>query len=299
MSKSNKKKSVRKKSSVSSKKKVISIDTNDGYDSDFESRKNIVVYTDGSCSRNGRTNSIGGIGIHFPDGTLPDISKVFPLNGCTNQRTELYAILSALRYINENMNMDLYNVYVKTDSEYSINCLTKWAPNWIKNDWIKADGKPVLNKELIENIYKYIIKYHIYLQHVRAHTGLTDYDSKGNAEADRLATNATKLALQERRELDEKLLKKGPNNLQKRKKPSTGSKTSIKLTARKPAIKARRPVAKTTRKPVVKARKPVIKARKSTYQPVYKPAVLRGQNIYSSSNKKSAENLIIELVKSK
>jgi len=61
--------------------------------------QNIIVYTDGSCSKNGKRNAIGGIGIHFPNEELPDISKIYRLGICTNQKTELYAILTAINYI--------------------------------------------------------------------------------------------------------------------------------------------------------------------------------------------------------
>ena len=37
------------------------------------------------------------------------------------------------------------------DSEYSINCITKWAPNWELKNW-KRKGKDVANKELIATI---------------------------------------------------------------------------------------------------------------------------------------------------
>ena len=152
-----------KSKSKSKTKNVITVDINN------KSKSNKIpmeIYTDGSCSRNGRAGAIGGIGIYFPNGELPSISKIFPLDGCTNQRTELYAILSALRYVKSNFDLNLYTIHIKTDSEYSINCVTKWVHGWIKNDWIKQDGNPVLNKELIETIYKYIKAYHIILTHV-------------------------------------------------------------------------------------------------------------------------------------
>jgi ribonuclease HI len=33
-----------------------------------------------------------------------------------------------------------------------INCVTKWMPGWKKKGWRKADGKPVLNVELLKEI---------------------------------------------------------------------------------------------------------------------------------------------------
>lgn len=162
--------------------------------SSSKSKKTVVVYTDGSCSGNGRDDSVGGIGIHFPNEELDDISKVFDLGNVTNQRTELYAILIALRYINKNIGLENCRVLIKSDSKYSIDCVTKWVKNWVKNGWKTKEGKPVMNREFIEPIYKYVSTYDIIFEHVSAHTNGDDEDSLANAIADDLATKATKRA---------------------------------------------------------------------------------------------------------
>lgn len=163
-----------------------------------KTKKNIVVYTDGSCSGNGTKTALGGIGIHFPNGELKDISKVFRMESCTNQRTELYAILSAIRYIKQRLGLSDYKVIIMTDSEYSINCITKWVYGWIKNGWRTKNNTPVSNREFIEVLHKYYETYDIELHHVDAHTGMDDDESVANAKADVLATRATKKAQLER-----------------------------------------------------------------------------------------------------
>ncbi|XWV24808.1 ribonuclease H [Tupanvirus deep ocean] len=162
-------------------------------------KKHIVVFTDGSCAGNGKQNASGGIGIHFPNGELTDVSKIYRNGYCTNQKTELFAILTALRYINQNLGLSKYKVLIKTDSDYSINCVTKWVYGWIKNGWKTQNNKPVANKEYIEAIHKYYENYDITFEHVDAHTGLDDDDSIANARADELATKATKKAIKEMR----------------------------------------------------------------------------------------------------
>ena len=162
--------------------------------------KELIVYTDGSCLGNGRSQSAGGMGIYFPNGELPNISKVFRQESqCTNQKTELYAILLAIRYVHRNLGFDKYTLTIKTDSEYSINCVTKWIKSWVKNGWMTKNNKPVLNKEYIEKIYNYQIKYKnkINFKHVYGHTNGKDNDSVNNAEADRLAGMASERALTE------------------------------------------------------------------------------------------------------
>uniref|UniRef100_A0A6C0LQQ1 ribonuclease H n=1 Tax=viral metagenome TaxID=1070528 RepID=A0A6C0LQQ1_9ZZZZ len=158
-------------------------------------RIDLRIYTDGSCINNGKTNSVGGIGIHFPNKELSDVSKVFRRENCTNQRTELYAITYALTLIKKKLDITEYNVIIYSDSMYSINCLTKWVFAWRKNEWKKKDGTSVANREFIDRTATIIEKYSISLIHVDAHTGRDDYNSKANEIADKLATDASKRAM--------------------------------------------------------------------------------------------------------
>ena len=157
----------------------------------------MTIYTDGACSNNGKSKSAGGIGIHFPYGELSDVSKVFREGSCTNQRTELYAILFAIKLINKEIGLKNLHLIIKSDSIYSINCATKWVKKWVTNGWKNNAGEMVSNKEMIEKIYEYVKKYNISFEHVSAHTGMDDDDSVGNDKADRLAVKARDRANQE------------------------------------------------------------------------------------------------------
>lgn len=159
--------------------------------------KSIIVFTDGSCLDNGKVNAVGGIGIHFPNGELKDVSKIFKNGHCTNQRAELYAILCALRYIKQNIGLKNLHVCVKTDSKYSIDCITKWVNGWIKNGWKTKNNTPVLNKELIEIIHKYHKCFNIDLVHVNAHSNKKTFDAVANDRADKLAVMASNKAFKE------------------------------------------------------------------------------------------------------
>lgn len=161
--------------------------------------KDIVVFTDGSCSNNGRVGSAGGVGVHFPDGELSDLSHIYKQRSCTNQRTELYAIIIAIKYIKRNLNIKDYNIYIKTDSMYSVNCITIWINDWLNNGWKTKSGTDVANRDLIERLYYYYTKYSIFLIHVMGHTGQDDEDSIANNIADRLATEATKRSIMKRK----------------------------------------------------------------------------------------------------
>jgi ribonuclease HI len=66
----------------------------------------------------------------------------------TNNMGELMAVLDLLRQ-SEPLGEDLR---VHCDSRYVIDAVTKWTPGWKAKGWRKADGKPVLNLDLIQAI---------------------------------------------------------------------------------------------------------------------------------------------------
>lgn len=167
----------------------------------------IVIYTDGSCVGNGKANAKGGIGIFYNITSLKNTSlsyedtvKILKLNigHPTNNKTELLAVLLALK-INDFLLNDNKHIVIKTDSKYVIDSLTKWYHAWLKNDWMNSSNKPVLNKEIIEQIVFIILKYknQISFEHVRAHTVSPSVNSKefpdwfGNDMADKFAQLAS------------------------------------------------------------------------------------------------------------
>jgi ribonuclease HI len=173
----------------------------------------IRVFTDGSCLNNGKKNSVGGIGIHFPDGQMPDVSLPYseqliakpresnsPKKKVTNQQAELAAIYHALKivnnYLSNNRNkaekIRRTEIHIYTDSTYAINSLTNWCYTWKNNHWKTANGKPVKNRHLIESLLELMKKTRVKFFHAEAHTNRDDDRSRGNARADFLATQAAK-----------------------------------------------------------------------------------------------------------
>jgi ribonuclease HI len=57
------------------------------------------------------------------------------------------------------------------DSQYVINCITKWMPGWKRKGWRKADGKPVLNVDLLKDIDQAIVGRKYTFEWVRGHAG--------------------------------------------------------------------------------------------------------------------------------
>ena len=80
------------------------------------------------------------------------------------------------------------------DSQYVINSLTKWMPGWKKKGWKKSDGKPVLNRDLLEALDQALTGRDYEFIWVKGHAG-----HELNEKADSLANGAAR-AYQEGRE---------------------------------------------------------------------------------------------------
>ncbi len=57
------------------------------------------------------------------------------------------------------------------DSQYVINCITKWMTGWKRKGWRKADGKPVLNVDLLKDIDAAIAGRDYGFEWVKGHAG--------------------------------------------------------------------------------------------------------------------------------
>jgi ribonuclease HI len=130
-----------------------------------------MIFTDGSAK-----NQIAGYGLVLikPTGDVFKYYGRVPYQPGTNQKAELYAIYASLF-------VDDGPLQIMTDSEYSINSLTKWTESWVAKDW-----RGVKNKDLIEPIYILLKDRDVIFRHVKAHSGI-----KYNEEADRLAKLGT------------------------------------------------------------------------------------------------------------
>ncbi len=110
----------------------------------------------------------------------------------TNNIGELTAVLDLLRQ-SAGIGEDLL---VYCDSTYVINSITKWMPGWKRRGWVKADGKPVQNLELMKALDEAMTGRRVRFAWVKGHSG---HDL--NEAADRLA-NAAALACKEGRTPD-------------------------------------------------------------------------------------------------
>jgi ribonuclease HI len=156
--------------------------------------KGLYLFVDGSCTRNGQVGAKAGYGVYIVrDGKelVRQGVKLPEEEPQTNQRAELRGLFYALTYLAESGSAGT----IYTDSKYSIDCLKAWAPKWIKNGWRKADKKPVLHDDILKPMYDLWmqLKEQVQLLHVEAHTGKSDFISRGNAVADKLANGSASM----------------------------------------------------------------------------------------------------------
>ena len=109
----------------------------------------------------------------------------------TNNMGELKAVLDLFEATASRPEAKL-RVYC--DSQYVINSLTKWMPGWKKKGWKKSDGKPVLNRDLMEALDAALTGRDYEFIWVKGHAG-----HELNEKADSLANGAAR-AYQEGRE---------------------------------------------------------------------------------------------------
>lgn len=79
---------------------------------------------------------------------------------------------------------------VNTDSQFMIDCMTKWMAGWKKKGWKTSLKQDVKNKNeliLLDEAIGASPKIDLRWNHVRGHCGI-----EGNEEADRLATMGAK-----------------------------------------------------------------------------------------------------------
>lgn len=105
----------------------------------------------------------------------------------TNNQGELMAILQILRATAAAGRAD-EPLHLLADSKYAIQCVTEWTAGWKARGWRKADGKPVLNREIIEAIDQAMRGRKVTFEWVRGHNGhpmneAVDDLARGAAEA--------------------------------------------------------------------------------------------------------------------
>ncbi len=141
--------------------------------------KKIDLYTDGACSGNPGAGGFGAILIY--KGLEKEISGGDPCT--TNNRMEIYAVIAGLRCLKEPCSVTVYS-----DSAYTVNAFNEgWIIGWEKKGWKKADGKPVLNTDLWQELLNLMKQHNVRYVKVKGHA-----DNEYNNRCDALARAAIK-----------------------------------------------------------------------------------------------------------
>lgn len=86
----------------------------------------------------------------------------------TNNMGELQAVLELFRATEHLPDEELK---ILCDSQYAINCISKWMPGWKKRGWKKADGKQVLNQDILKELDAAIAGRKYTFEWVKGHAG--------------------------------------------------------------------------------------------------------------------------------
>jgi ribonuclease HI len=138
----------------------------------------ITIYTDGAAR--GNPGPAGWGAVIFVG------EKKFEIGGradrATNNQMELSAPIEALKFLRKNKICGPVEIFC--DSKYVLLGITEWIFNWQKNNWRNAAKKPVLNKELWQELFELTRNFEIKWTYVKGHAG-----TEWNERADIIATS--------------------------------------------------------------------------------------------------------------
>lgn len=138
----------------------------------------VFLYTDGACSGNPGPGGWGYILKHPASGKEKEGAGAE--RDTTNNRMELRAVIEGLSALSTRSLVDL-----TSDSQYVLNGLREWLPQWKSRGWKTASKKPVKNQDLWEQLDALLQKHQVRFHWIRGHN-----EHPENERADRLAVAA-------------------------------------------------------------------------------------------------------------
>ena len=140
----------------------------------------VEIFTDGACFGN---PGPGGYGAILRYGTREkEIAGYCP--GTTNNRMELVAAIEALKLLKKPSIVRIF-----TDSQYVFKGITMWIYAWRRRNWLSSQRKPVLNRDLWEQLLTLTERHHMTWHWIKGHSRHPE-----NERCDKLA----KAAIRER-----------------------------------------------------------------------------------------------------
>ena len=116
-----------------------------------------ILYTDGSASPNPGPGGYAVIENGAPVALGSDKKT-------SSIKMEGEALVAAMTLLNGEVGE------IVTDSEFWVNVLTKWAPKWKANNWVKKNGE-IKNLELVQKAYELYSRGNVELKWTRGHIG--------------------------------------------------------------------------------------------------------------------------------
>ena len=141
----------------------------------------VILYTDGACSRNPGPGGWAFILRHLPTGKTMEVSG--SRMQTTNNQMELQALIEGLSSLKRPT-----RVHVVTDSSYLKQGITEWIQNWKRRGWKRKTSnglKPVKNVQQWKQLDELDQKHELSFELVRGHVGHPE-----NERCDELAVNA-------------------------------------------------------------------------------------------------------------
>ena len=140
--------------------------------------KKVKLITDGSCL--GNPGPGGWACILRYNGHTREMYGYAPHT--TNNRMELTAAIEGLRALKERCTVEIV-----TDSEYVKNGISTWIHGWKRKNWITSTKKPVVNRDLWEELDKLAAKHDTVWVWTKGHASHAD-----NNRCDELAQMAAR-----------------------------------------------------------------------------------------------------------
>ena len=136
----------------------------------------VEIFADGACSGNPGPGGYGVI-LRYGDKSI-ELSGFAPHT--TNNRMELTAVIEGLRRLKRPCRLR-----VLTDSNYVVKGMTEWIKGWIRKEWKNSQKKPVLNKDLWEEVLELSKPHKVEWIWIAGHSGHEE-----NERCDELARRA-------------------------------------------------------------------------------------------------------------
>ncbi|MGD1930349.1 MAG: ribonuclease HI [Leptolyngbyaceae cyanobacterium] len=142
-----------------------------------------AIYTDGACSGNPGPGGWGTV-LYLADGSKHELGGAD--RATTNNRMEMQAAIAGLQVFLASGQTTPVELY--TDSEYVKKGITQWIAGWKRRGWQTAAKKPVLNKDLwqqLDEVHQAVAQQTgapVQWIYVRGHAG-----NEGNERCDTIA----------------------------------------------------------------------------------------------------------------